>query len=195
MPVMGLNIPNSLTIARIMLAPVLAVAMQPDVATSIPLAVFAAGMTSDVVDGYMARSRGSVTRFGTLMDPIADKLFVGTALVCLAATNRIALWVVVVVFARELLVTALRLAARRQGVIIPANRLGKAKTVLQASVVFVLLVADPTGAATLALVYLMVAVTLLSGLVYAVGYMRGRRILVPRRVASASTAGARATIG
>jgi CDP-diacylglycerol--glycerol-3-phosphate 3-phosphatidyltransferase len=191
---MGLNIPNSLTIARIMLAPVLAVAMQPDVATSIPAAVFAAGMTSDVVDGYLARSRGLVTRFGTLMDPIADKLFVGTALVCLAATNRIALWVVLIVFARELLVTALRLAARRQGVIIPANRLGKLKTVMQASVVFVLLVADPTGTIAQALVYLMVAVTLLSGFVYAAGYMRGRRILVPR-VASPSTAGARATIG
>ena len=190
----GLNIPNSLTIARIMLAPVLAFAMQPDVATSIAVAVFAAGMTSDLVDGYLARSRGLVTAFGTLMDPIADKLLVGTALVCLAATNRLALWVVLIVFARELLVTALRLAARRQGVIIPANQLGKLKTVVQASVVFVLLVADPMATVTQALVYLMVAVTLLSGVVYAAGYMKGRRILV-LRVASSSTAGARATMG
>ena len=176
----GLNVPNSLTIARILLAPVLAVAMQPDVATSIAAAVFAVGMTSDLVDGYLARSRGLVTRFGTLMDPIADKLFVGTALVCLAATNRVALWVVFAVFARELVVTALRLTARRQGVIIPANQLGKLKTVVQATVVFVLLVADPTGALTQALVYLMVAITVLSGAVYVAGYMRGRRILAPR---------------
>ena len=190
----SLNIPNSLTIARIMLAPLLAVAMLPDVTTSIAAAVFAVGMASDLVDGYLARSRGLVTRFGTLMDPIADKVFVGTALVCLAATSRLALWVVLTVFARELLVTALRLAARRHGVIIPANQLGKVKTVVQASVVFVLLVADPTATITQLLVYLMVAVTLLSGVVYAAGYLRGRRILVPR-VASASTAGARATIG
>jgi CDP-diacylglycerol---glycerol-3-phosphate 3-phosphatidyltransferase len=192
--VTALNIPNSLTIARIMMAPALAVGMTTDVATSIPAAVFAVGMTTDVVDGYLARSRGLLTRFGALMDPIADKLFVGTALVCLAATNRLALWVVLVVFAREILVTVLRLTGRRQGVIIPANRLGKAKTVLQALVVFVLLLADPTAPITLALVYLMVAVTLLSGLVYAAGYMRGRRILVPK-VRAASTAGARATIG
>jgi CDP-diacylglycerol---glycerol-3-phosphate 3-phosphatidyltransferase len=188
-----LNIPNSLTIARIVLAPVLAIAMQPDVATSIAASVFAVGMTTDLVDGHLARSRGVVTRFGTLMDPIADKLFVGTALVCLAATNRVALWVVLTVFARELLVTMLRLAARRRGVIIPSNRLGKVKTVLQAFVVFVLLVADPAGMITQGLVYLMVAVTILSAAVYATGYMRGRRILVPR-VASVSSAGARATI-
>lgn len=189
-----MNIPNSLTIARILLAPLLAVAMLPDVATSIAAAVFAVGMASDLVDGHLARSRGLVTRFGTLMDPIADKLFVGTAMICLAATNRIALWVVLTVFARELLVTGLRLAARRRNVIIPANQLGKLKTVLQALVVFVLLVADPTGTIVQALVYAMVAATVVSGAVYAAGYMRGRRILAPR-VATASTAGARATIG
>jgi phosphatidylglycerophosphate synthase len=65
-------------------------------------------------------------------------------------------------------------------VIIPANQLGKLKTVMQALVVFVLLIADPSGALTQALVYLMVAITLLSGAVYAAGYMRGRRILAPR---------------
>jgi CDP-diacylglycerol--glycerol-3-phosphate 3-phosphatidyltransferase len=189
-----INIPNLLTSGRILLAPVLALAMQPHVDASIAALIFAVGMTTDFADGYIARTRRLVTKFGTLADPIADKLFVGTALVGLAATNRIAAWVVVVVFARELLVTGMRLAAQRQGVIIPANRLGKAKTVLQAFVVFVLLVASPGAVTTEVLVYLMVAVTVISGLVYVHGYMLGRKIGV-RRVASASAVGARATAG
>lgn len=189
-----MNIPNSLTMTRILMAPLLAVAMQPHVETSIAALVFAAGMASDVADGYLARSRGLITRFGALMDPIADKLFVGTALVCLAATDQIGIWVVAVVFTRDLFVTGLRLAARRQGVIIAVNQLGKAKTVIQAVVVLVLLVTGPEGALTQALVYLMVAVTVFSGAIYAAGYLRGRRLAVPR-VGSASTVEARPSLG
>ena len=175
-----MNIPNSLTMSRILLAPLLALAMQPGVAAWVAVAVFTAGMTSDVIDGHMARSRGLITKFGTLMDPIADKLFVGTALVCLAATNRLAVWIVVTVFARDLIVTGLRFAARRRGVAIAANALGKAKTALQAFLVLVILVAGSGGVLTDALVYLMVAVTVLSGAVYAFRYLRGRRLPTPR---------------
>lgn len=175
-----MNVPNSLTMTRILMAPLLAVAMLPQAEASIAALVFAAGMATDVADGHLARSRGLHTRFGTLMDPIADKLFVGTALVCLAATGEIAVWVVAVVFARDLAVTGMRLAARRQGVIIAANGFGKAKTVIQALVVLVLLVAGGGGALVQGLVYLMVAVTVLSGAVYAAGYLRGRRLAVLR---------------
>jgi len=189
-----INVPNLLTSGRILLVPVLAIAMQPHIDASVAALIFAVGMSTDFADGYLARSRRLVTKFGTLADPIADKLFVGTALVGLAATNRIAVWVVVVVFAREIFVTAMRLAAQRQGVIIPANRLGKAKTVIQAVVVFVLLVANPSALAVELLVYLMVAVTVVSGLVYVHGYKRGRRVRV-MRVGSASAVGARATAG
>ncbi len=189
-----INVPNVLTGGRILLAPALALAMQPHVEASIAALIFAVGMTTDFADGYIARSRGLVTKFGTLADPIADKLFVGTALVGLAATNRIATWVVLTIFARELFVTGMRLVAQRQGVTIPANWLGKAKTVIQAFVVFVLLVASPGALATQVLVYVMVAVTIVSGLVYVHGYMRGRRVEV-RRVAPAPAVGARATAG
>ena len=182
-----MNIPNSLTIARILMAPVLVIAMQPHIETSFATAIFAAGMASDLVDGYLARSRQLVTRFGTLMDPIADKLFVGTALVCLAATDHLAVWIVLTVFSRDLVVTGLRLAARREGVDIAANHLGKAKTTLQALVVFALLLADPAAAAVQALVYLMVALTVISGMVYAAAYLRGRRIMVPRVVSAPGT--------
>jgi len=171
----GINAPNALTIARISLAPLLALTMQAPDAAAMAALVFTAGMTSDALDGYLARSRGLITSFGQLMDPIADKLFIGTAFVCLAATDRIAVWVVATVFARDLLVTALRLAARREGVIIGANRLGKAKTALQAVVVLVLVAAGPHGVLPQALVYLMVAITVVSGTGYIAGFLRGRR--------------------
>ena len=83
-------------------------------------------------------------------------------------------------FARELLVTGLRLAARREGVTIPANQLGKAKTAIQAFVVLVLLVAGPDGPLVQALVYLMVAITVISGASYVAGFVRGRRPSVVR---------------
>ena len=191
-----LNIPNSLTISRILLAPVLVLAMWPELDAAFAAVVFSAGMATDFIDGHLARSRGLVTKFGSLMDPIADKLFVGTAFVCLAATSRLAVWVVVIVFARDLIVTGLRFAARREGVDVSANTLGKAKTVLQAVVVLVLVLADPTATAVLALVYAMAALTVVSGAVYAVRYLRGRRIPVPRVASSpaGSPVGARATL-
>lgn len=176
-----MNVPNALTMARISMAPLLVLTMGgEDDTLTLSVLIFAVGMTSDVIDGYLARSRGLITSFGALMDPIADKLFVGTAFVCLAATGRIPVWVVAVVFARDLLVTAVRLIASREGVIIPANRLGKAKTVLQAVVVFVLLAVGPGGALVQALVYLMVAITVVSGAVYVFGFVRGRRLTVLR---------------
>jgi CDP-diacylglycerol---glycerol-3-phosphate 3-phosphatidyltransferase len=174
-----MNVPNALTLLRISLAPLLVIALWELDAPGAALLVFAAGMTSDVLDGRLARSRGLVTNFGKLMDPIADKLFIGTAFVCLAADDRVAVWVVGVVFARELLVTALRLVARREGVIISASQLGKAKTVIQAIVVFVLIAAGPQGLLPQALVYLMVAITVVSGVAYAAGFLRGRRPAEP----------------
>ena len=176
------SIPNALTIMRIALAPVLAITLQPDQPEAAALAVFAIGMASDVLDGWLARSRRLVTNFGKLMDPIADKVFIGTAVVALAATDRIAVWVVVVVFVRELLVTALRFAARREGTIIAASPLGKAKTVIQTVTVFVLIAAGPVGLIAQALVYLMVAVTVISGADYIASYARRRPMVQPAAV-------------
>ena len=178
-----MNLPNSLTLGRVSLAPVLALVMLPEVDELSAAMIFAVGMTSDVVDGYLARSGGLITRFGELMDPIADKLFVGTALVCLAATNRIAVWIVAVVFARDLLVTGLRFMARRRGTPIAANRLGKAKTVIQAVTVFVLLAVSTQTLAVQLLVFLMVTVTVISGAVYSASYLRGRHVKAAATIA------------
>ena len=174
MPV-AMNIPNALTMARITLTPVLVFAMLVPGATELALAVFVAGMVSDYLDGHLARSRGLITSFGKLMDPIADKLFIGSALACLIVTEGLAAWVVLTVFARELLVTGLRLAARREGVVIPANQLGKAKTVIQSAAVLVMIAAGTGSAVVQGLIYVMVAITVISGASYVAGFVRERR--------------------
>ena len=91
---------------------------------------------TDWVDGYLARSRGSITTFGKLMDPIADKLLVVAALVSLVSLDRLPAWVAMVIIARELAVTMSRMAATGQGLVISANRWGKAKTALQVLTIF-----------------------------------------------------------
>ena len=179
-----MNLPNLLTLARMCLTPALVLLLSSS-AWDVALAVFVAAMATDVLDGYLARSRGLVTDFGRLMDPVADKLLIGAAFVCLAAVDRIDPWAVALILTREVFVSAIRLAARRQDVTISANRLGKAKTALQACAIVALIVAgDPSAAWVQALVATTVAITLLSGLAYVVSYFGGRRAPV-----QASTAG------
>ncbi len=175
-----LNLPNFLTVGRICMTPALVILLLGD-AWGPALAVFLVAMVTDALDGYLARSRGLVTEFGKLMDPIADKLFIGAAFICLAAIDRIDPWAVALILTREAAVSGLRVAARRQGMDISANRLGKAKTTIQTVVIVVLItVSDPSAAWVQALVGLTVAITVISGLAYAVNYLGGRRALVAR---------------
>ncbi len=180
-----MNLPNGLTVGRMCLTPALVILLAGG-AWGPALAVFIVAMATDALDGYLARSRGLETDFGKLMDPIADKLLTGAAFVCLAAIERIDPWAVALILTREVAVSGIRLVARRQGVVISANRLGKAKTVVQTVAIIVLIVAgDPAAAWIQALVALTVAITVVSGLAYAVSYYGGRRAPVP----SASSAG------
>ncbi len=93
--------------------------------------VFALASLTDFVDGYLARSRDSVTTFGKLMDPLADKLLIVAALISLVSLHRLAAWVAMVIIARELAVTVLRLGATQAGVVIAASDFGKVKTCVQ----------------------------------------------------------------
>jgi CDP-diacylglycerol--glycerol-3-phosphate 3-phosphatidyltransferase len=162
--------------ARICLAPVLALLLMERDQTLAAVAVFGIAMASDALDGHLARSRGLVTTFGKLMDPVADKLVVGAAFVCLAATDRIEPWVVAVILSREAAVTGLRMLAKRDGLVISANSLGKAKTVLQTACVFVLVLAsDPAAAWVELVVWATVLITIASGLVYVYRYLAYRR--------------------
>lgn len=134
--------------------------------------VFALAALTDGLDGYIARSRDSVTTFGKLMDPLADKLLVTAALVSLVSLNRLPAWVAMVIIAREFAVTGLRSVAADRGVVIAASWMGKVKTVLQIAAVFALIAFNPAPPAVDALVYLAVLVTLISGFDYFFGLRR-----------------------
>jgi CDP-diacylglycerol--glycerol-3-phosphate 3-phosphatidyltransferase len=172
--VFPLNVPNVLTVLRILLVPVLVVALLNRTPNGDLLAaiVFAVASLTDAIDGYLARSRQWVTTFGKLMDPVADKLLVIGALLALVSLNRVAAWVAMVIIAREFAVTVLRIGAGAQGVVISANTFGKAKTIMQVGMVFALIVAHGAGAWLDALVYLTVLVTVASGVDYAFGIRR-----------------------
>jgi CDP-diacylglycerol--glycerol-3-phosphate 3-phosphatidyltransferase len=172
--VFPVNLPNVLTVIRILLVPVVVAALlsESDNGDLLAAIVFAVASLTDWVDGRLARARNSITTFGKLMDPIADKLLVVAALVSLVSLGRLAAWVAMVIIARELAVTMSRMAATGQGVVISANRWGKAKTVLQVATIFLLIAVSGSPAWLDALVYAMVAVTVASGLEYFFGLRR-----------------------
>ena len=173
------NIPNVLTVVRMLLVPVLVVALLEKTGGGDLLAavVFAVASITDAIDGWLARTRGSVTTFGKLMDPIADKLLIVAALVALVSLNRLEAWVAMVIIAREFAVTVLRAAVgAQQGVVISASQLGKLKTVLQVVMVLVLITVHGTRPVWITLlVYATVLVTILSGADYFFGLRRSVR--------------------
>ena len=170
-----LNLPNALTLVRILLVPVLVVVLtsELDGGPVIAATVFALAALTDGLDGYIARSRQSVTTFGKVMDPVADKLMVAAALIALVSLDKLAAWVAMVVIAREFAVSGLRIAAGQRGVVIPASGLGKLKTIVQVVAVLALIAApDHTAAWVYALVYAMVLVTVVSGADYFLNFRR-----------------------
>ena len=170
-----LNLPNALTLVRILLVPVLVVALTVEIEGGLAIAacVFALAALTDGLDGYIARSRQSVTTFGKVMDPVADKLMIAAALISLVSLDRLAAWVAMVIIAREFAVSGLRIAAGQQGVVIPASGLGKVKTTVQVVAVLALIAAPDAGDVWVqALVYLMVLVTVVSGADYFLNFRR-----------------------
>jgi CDP-diacylglycerol---glycerol-3-phosphate 3-phosphatidyltransferase len=170
-----INLPNVLTVIRILLVPVLIVALLEKTGDGDLLAavVFAVASLTDAIDGYLARSRNWITTFGKLMDPIADKLLIVAALITLVSLNRLDAWVAMVIIAREFAVTVLRVAAgAQQGVVISASALGKLKTAVQVAMVMVLIAVHGRPLAVSLLVYATVAITVLSGADYFFGVRR-----------------------
>jgi CDP-diacylglycerol---glycerol-3-phosphate 3-phosphatidyltransferase len=145
--------------------PVLVVALLDETDNGDVLAaiVFALASATDFVDGWLARTRDSITPFGKFMDPVADKLLVIAALVSLVSLDRLAAWVAMVIIARELAVTVARAQAPE---VIAAAQLGKLKTVLQVAAIFFVILYDPTPAWVDGLVYVAVAVTVISGVTF-----------------------------
>jgi CDP-diacylglycerol--glycerol-3-phosphate 3-phosphatidyltransferase len=170
-----LNLPNLLTLLRILLVPVLVVALTEEIANgpAIAAAVFILAALTDGLDGYIARSRESITTFGKVMDPVADKLLIAAALMALVSLGRVAAWVAMLIIAREFAVSGLRIAAGQQGVVIPASGLGKVKTIVQSAAVLALIAAPNEDVVWVqALVYAMVLITVVSGADYFLNFRR-----------------------
>ncbi len=129
----SLNLPNSITVLRILLIPVfvwLYLAHTPEGALWAGL-VFATAAFTDFLDGYLARRSGQITNLGKLLDPVADKLLVAAGLILLVHAQQVAVWLAIVMIARELIVTGARAVAANEGFIVPADSLGKCKVVGQ----------------------------------------------------------------
>ena len=140
---MNLNVPNSITFFRVVLVPVLMAFLLVDVPYGdiFALVVFVIAAASDSLDGYLARRFRQTTVIGAFLDPLADKLMVTAALVSLVELRELSAWVAMVVIARELAVTGLRLVTAVQGAVIPASKWGKAKTASQMLAIAALIVA------------------------------------------------------
>jgi CDP-diacylglycerol--glycerol-3-phosphate 3-phosphatidyltransferase len=171
------NVPNALSLGRIVLVPVLVLvlAAQPD-GSLLAAALFAAASLTDILDGHLARTKQLVTDVGKVLDPLADKLMVVSVLVSLAVFDRVSAWVVAIILGREVAVSVMRSRAAREGRVVAARTLGKVKMGLQVAMVLVLLAApDPGAAAVQLLVFATVAVTLVSGADCALHMRRPRR--------------------
>ena len=180
------NLPNTITVLRIGAVPVLLFLplVSGRVGSQVTAWIFIVAAVSDLLDGWLARRGQQVTRIGKLLDPLADKLVVATALIVLLSIGRIpawATWMVVVIVGRELAVTGLRGLASAQGQIMGASTLGKAKTLTQNVAIGALLFPDPTlglPAHEIGLVLLAVAtaLTIWSGYAYFSEYFGAHRV-------------------
>jgi len=171
------NLRNALTLLRIFLVPILVVLLltRSEGGLLLGTAVFGLAVLTDYLDGYFARRRNQVTKFGMLLDPLADKLLTAAAFISLVEMNAVPAWMVVIIIGREFAVTGLRNVAAGRGLVIAASSLGKGKMVSQVVAIFLLLLATRFPAlerpALLAL-WVVVALALVSGIDYFRRYWR-----------------------
>ncbi len=168
----SLNLPNLLTLSRILLIPVFVMLfVTPTPNRSLAAAVvFVVAAVTDLLDGYLARRSGQVTKLGKLLDPVADKLLVLSALILLVNVDRVSALVAILIIAREVAVTGVRAIAASEGIIIAAEATGKYKMAMQV-VGIVLLILEGTILAELGNLHLAGIVTLYLSL--ALGYLSG----------------------
>ena len=140
-----MNLPNKLTLFRVILIPVFVVFMLVSVTGDtdkwIALAIFIIASLTDLLDGKIARKYNLITDFGKFMDPLADKLLVCSAMICLVSLGKIPAWIVIVIIAREFIISGFRLIAAANGRVIAASYWGKFKTTFQ-MVMVILMIAD-----------------------------------------------------
>lgn len=138
-----MNLPNKLTVIRVIMIPFFVVFMLTDIGGPsnkwIALALFVIASLTDLLDGKIARKYNLVTNFGKFMDPLADKLLVSAAMICLIEMNRLASWIVIIIISREFIISGFRLVASDNGIVIAASYWGKFKTVFQMLMIIVLI--------------------------------------------------------
>ena len=142
-----MNLPNKLTIFRIILIPFFVIFLLLDPNNQmyryIADAIFIVASLTDMLDGKIARKYNLVTNFGKFMDPLADKLLVCAAMICLIETKQLAAWIVIIIISREFIISGFRLVASDNGVVIAASYWGKFKTVFQMLMIIVLILNFP----------------------------------------------------
>jgi CDP-diacylglycerol---glycerol-3-phosphate 3-phosphatidyltransferase len=170
-----MNLANKLTMLRIILVPVflffVSIKIEHGIGIYLATGIFIIAALTDTLDGYIARKRNQVTKFGKFMDPLADKLIVTAALISLVELKQLSSWVVMIIIAREFAITGLRAVAASEGVIIAASKWGKAKTVIQ---IIAIIAALMDLAYNRFLIYIAVIVTIISGVDY---IYKNRKIL------------------
>lgn len=164
---MNMNLPNKLTLLRVVMIPffVFFLLVEPFdyVGRMIALVLFCAASFTDFLDGFIARKYHLVTNFGKFMDPLADKLLVCSALICFVGKGELAAWIVIIIMAREFIISGFRLVASDNGVVIAANYWGKFKTVSQMiMIILIILDLESLEFLTQIFIYLALALTIIS---------------------------------
>ena len=138
-----MNLPNKLTVLRVLMIPFFVVFMLMDIVPGmdkwIALAIFVVASLTDLLDGKIARKYNLVTNFGKFMDPLADKLLVSSAMICLVEMGRLPAWIVIIIISREFIISGFRLVASDSGIVIAASYWGKFKTVFQMVMIIVMI--------------------------------------------------------
>ena len=157
-----MNLPNKLTIARVIMIPFFLVFLMTDffeAARYVALAIFIIASLTDMLDGKIARKYNLVTNFGKFMDPLADKLLVCSALICLIQLGQLPAWVVIIIISREFIISGFRLVAADNGIVIAASYWGKFKTTFQ-MIAVILMIFNIPALATVTMIMLVIAVVL-----------------------------------
>ena len=162
-----MNLPNKLTVLRVIMVPFFVFFMLTDVGGAankwIALAIFVIASLTDMLDGKIARKYNLVTNFGKFMDPLADKLLVCSALICLIELNALPAWMVIIIISREFIISGFRLIASDNGVVIAASYWGKFKTTFQmVSVVLLILDIPALAFVTTICVWIALVLTIVS---------------------------------
>ncbi len=169
---MSMNLPNKLTLFRVILIPVFIIALMSGILPEpvnryVGVIIFCVASFTDYLDGHIARKYNLVTNFGKFMDPLADKLLVSSALICMIELGFLPAWIVIIIISREFIITGFRLIAAESGLVIAASWWGKIKTVTQMfMIIFVLLGAG--GIIGTVLIALATVFTVISGVDYIV---------------------------